>query len=95
MKDNADYKEKVKIRKHEYHINNEELLKHKERLKYKKNVEYHDKLRARAKALYRLRTAGIPKLRRGRQPKPKDKYIDEKPLPKPKGRPRTKAIVNV
>ena len=95
VKDTADYNEKVKIRKHEYYINNKELLKQKERIRYKTNVEYHDKLRARAKALYRLKTADIPKLRRGRKPKPKDEVIDEKPLPKPKGRPKTKAIVNV
>ena len=94
VKDNADYKEKVKMRKHEHYINNKDLLKLKERLKYKSNVKCHDKLRARGKALYKLKTADIPKLRRGRKPKPKDEDIDDKPSPKPKGRPNNKAIVN-
>ena len=71
------------------------MLKLKERLKYKTNVEYHDKFRAIAKALYRAKTADIPKLRRGRKPKAKDDNIDESPLPKPKGRPRSKGVVNV
>ena len=70
-------------------------MKQKDRLKSNNNVEYHDKLRPRATALYRLKTADIPKLRRGRKPKPKDEVIDEKPLPKPKSRPNTEAIVNV
>ena len=95
VKDNADYTEKVKVRKHEYYINNKELLKQKERIRYRNNVEYHDRLRARAKALYRLKTADTLKLRRGRKPKPKDDANDEKQLPKPKGRPKTKGIANV
>ena len=95
VKYNADYKEKVKIRKREYYINNKDLLTQKERNKYRNNVEYHDKLRARAKALYKLKTADIPKLRRVRKPQPQDEDIDDKPSPKPKGRPKAKAIVNV
>ena len=93
VKDNADYKEKVNIRTDEYYINNKDLLKQKERLKYKSSVECHDKLRA--KALEKLKTADIPKLRRGRKPKPKDEDIDDKPSPKPNGRPKTKSTVNV
>ena len=58
-------------------------------------MEHHSKLRARAKALCKLKTADIPKLRRGRQLQPKDEDIDEKPLPEPQGRPASKAIVNV
>ena len=75
MKDNDDYKK----RKHEYYIHNKELFKRKERVRYKNNCEYHDRLRARAKVLYRLKTADIPKLRGGRKPKPKGDDNDEKP----------------
>ena len=52
VKDTSDYKEKVKLRKHEYYINNKEVLKQKERFRYHNNVDYHDRVRARAKALY-------------------------------------------
>ena len=88
-------KRRLKTRKHEYHINNKDLLRQKERLKYKNNVEYHDKLRARAKALYRAKTADIPKIKRCREPHPQAEDIDETTLPKLKGRPKTKVIVNV
>ena len=95
MNDNADYKDKVIIRKHGYYINDKELFKHKERIRYKNNVEYHERLRARAKALHRLKATDIPKLRRGRKPKPKGEETYEKSLPKPKGRPKTKGTGNV
>ena len=68
-----------KISKHEYCIHNKELFKQKERVRYTNNVEYHDRLRAGAKVLYRLKTADIPKLRGGRKPKPKGDDNDEKP----------------
>ena len=71
------------------------MLRQKERLNYKTNVEYHDQVGARAKALYRAKTADIPKLRRGRKPHPKAENIDESPVPRPKGRPKIKAVVNV
>ena len=71
------------------------LLRDKERIRYQSNGEYHDRVRARAKALYRLKTADIPELRRGRKPKPKPVETDGESLPKQKGRPKTKAIVNV
>ena len=66
-----------------------------ERIRCKNNVEQHGRPRARAKALYRLKTADIPKLKKGRKPKPKIEETNEKSLPKPKGRPKTKAVVNV
>ena len=60
------------------------MLRQKERIRLNNNAEYHDRVRARAKALYRLKAADIPKLRRGRKPKPKGKkpmnnhYINQK-----------------
>ena len=71
------------------------MLRTNERLKYKNNVEYHDKVRARAKALSRAKTADIPKLRRGREPHAKVENIDERPMAKPKGSSKIKAVVNV
>ena len=71
------------------------MFRTRERLKYKHNVEYHDKIIARAKALHRAKTADIPKLRRGRKPHPKPDNIDENPVPRLKGRPKMKAVVNV
>ena len=87
VKDSPDYKEKVKLRKHEYYINNKELLRVKERFRYQNNVEYHDRVRARARELYKEHTKDIPKQKRGRKPKPKDEASGETTPPKPKGRP--------
>ena len=64
VNDNPDYKDKVKLRKHEQYINNKELLRAKERYRYQNNVEYHDRVRARARALYKDKTADIPKQKR-------------------------------
>ena len=86
---------KTKIRKHEYYINNKELVRYKERIRYENKAEYHDRVRARAKALHRLKTADIPKQRRGRKPKPQAEETYDKSVPKQKGRPKTKGIVNV
>jgi hypothetical protein len=97
VKDNPDYKEKVSIRKHEYYINNKDLLREKERYRYQNNVEYHDRVRARARALYKEKTADIPKQKRGRKAKPRAEDNDEQSLPKPRrGRPpKMKPVDNV
>ena len=57
-------------------------MKQKERFRYHNNVDYHDRVRARAKALYRI-TADIPKQKRGRTPKPKPGNDDEIKISKP------------
>jgi hypothetical protein len=88
-------KTRSKIRKHKNYTNNKKLFEKTSGLGYKDNVEYHDRFRARAKALYRLKTADIPTLRRSRKPTAKGDETSEKSLPKPKGRPKTKGIVNV
>ena len=79
--------------------NNKELLRVKERYRYHNNVEYHDRVRARARALYKEKTADIPKQKRGRpkKPKPLAEETDAQPLPKPrKGRPpKLKTVDNV
>lgn len=96
VKDNPDYKEKVSIRKHEYYIKNKDLLRERARDKYQNNVDYHDRVRARARALYKEKTADIPKQKKGRKPKLRTEENDEQPLPKPrKGRPsKIKAVDN-
>ena len=43
MKDNPDYKEKVKLRKHDYYIDNKDVLRENEKFRYHNNMEYHDK----------------------------------------------------
>ena len=69
MKDNPDYKEKVKQRKHDYYIKNKDVLREKERYRYHNNQDYHDNVRARARALYKQKTVDIPKQKRGRNQK--------------------------
>ena len=61
-------------------------MKQKERFRYHNNVDYHDRVRARAKALYQ-KTADIPKQKRGRKPKAKHENDDEIKISKPIGRP--------
>ena len=88
IKDDPDYKEKVKLRKHEYYINNKENLREKEKFRYHNNIEYHDKKRARARELYKQKTADIVKMKRGRRPKPKPENDDEIKVVRPRGRPK-------
>lgn len=97
VKDNPEYKDKVSIRKHDYYINNKDLLREKERYRYQNNVEYHDRVRARARALYKEKTADTPKQKRGRKPKPREEENDELSLTKPRrGRPpKIKPVDNV
>ena len=66
------------LKSKKYYINIRNLLRDKERFGFRNNVEYHERVRARAKALSRLKTADIPKQRRGRKPKPKAEETYEK-----------------
>ena len=79
MKDNEDYKEKNRIRKHEYYLRNKDVLRDKVRNRYNNDSEFSDKLKAKARALYHAKTCDIPKKKRGRKPRPKaDNNDDEK-----------------
>ena len=59
------------------------MLRETERYRYQNNVEFHDRVRARARALYKEKTADIPKQKRGRKPKVREEN-DEQSLPKPR-----------
>ena len=73
------------------------MLRIKERYRYQHNAEYHDRVRARARALYKEHTKDIPKQKRGRKPKNKGDEANGEttPPPKPKGGlPKTKVNDN-
>ena len=77
IKENPGYKEKVSIRTRDYYINNKDSLREKERYIYQNNVESHDRVRARARALHKGKTAYIPKHKRGRKQQPRAEYNDD------------------
>ena len=88
MKDNEDFKERLKANKQSYYQKHKDSIREKERTKYINNTEYHDKIRERAKQKYLEKSVDIPKTKRGRKPKPVDE--NNISIPKRRGRPSLK-----
>ena len=90
VKDTDEFKQRLKIAKQQYYLNNKTEIRERERQTYMNDTEYHDKIREKAKLKYKEKTADKIPQKRGRKPKP----VDENAKPKPRGRPRKKSVEN-
>ena len=91
LKLNDDAMEKIRMQKTSYYIKNKELLKDKEGERYNDNNETRERKKEKSNLYYHNKFDNIPKLKRGRKPKPIDP--DEKPkIIRPRGRPPIKHI---
>ena len=83
--------EKLRMRKMEYYIKNKELINDKERDMYNANTEIRERKKEKSNLYYHNKFDAVPKMKRGRKPKPIDP--DETPkIIRPRGRPPTKQI---
>jgi len=83
--------EKLRMRKMEYYIKNKELINDKERDRYNANTEIRERKKEKSNLYYHNKFDAVPKMKRGRKPKPIDP--DETPkIIRPRGRPPTKQI---
>ena len=86
LKLNDDAMEKIRMQKMAYYIKNKELLKDRERERYNTNNEIRERKKEKSILYYHNKHDHIPKLTRGRKPKPIDP--DEPPkIIRPRGRP--------
>jgi len=92
MKDTDEFKQKLKIAKQHYYLNNKADIRERERLKYLNDTEYHDKVREKARAKYKEKTVDRIPQKRGRKPKPVDENAVA--VTKTRGRPRKKVDSN-
>ena len=86
LKLNNDAMDKIRLRNIDYYIKNKEISKDKERERYNTNIETRERKKEKSLLYYHNKNDHIPKLKRGRKPKPIDP--DEPPkIIRPRGRP--------
>ena len=86
LKLNNDAMDKIRLRNIDYYIKNKEISKDKERERYNTNNETRERKKEKSLLYYHNKNDHIPKLKRGRKPKPIDP--DEPPkIIRPRGRP--------
>ena len=86
--------DKIRKQKMEYYIKNKELINDKERERYNANIETQERKKEKSRLYYHNKFDAVPKMKRGRKPKPIDP--DEMPhIRRPRGRPPTKHITTL
>ena len=77
---------KISMQKMDYYIKNKELIRERERDRYNYNTEARERKKEKSNLYYHNKFDNVPKMRRGRPPKPID--INEPPkIIRPRGRP--------
>ena len=78
--------EKIRMQKMDYYIKNKELIREKERARYNENTEARERKKEKSNLYYHIKFDNVPKMTRGRPPKPIDINATPKII-RPRGRP--------
>ena len=78
--------DKIRMQKMDYYIKNKELIREKERARYNENTEARERKKEKSNLYYHIKFDNVPKMTRGRPPKPIDINATPKII-RPRGRP--------
>ena len=78
--------DKIRLQKMDYYIKNKELIREKQRARYNENTEARERKKEKSNLYYHIKFDNVPKMTRGRPPKPIDINATPKII-RPRGRP--------
>ena len=86
IKQDESAMDKIRMQKMDYYIKNKELIREKERARYNENTEARERKKEKSNLYYHIKFDNVPKMTRGRPPKPIDINATPKII-RPRGRP--------
>jgi hypothetical protein len=94
IKEDEEIMFNIRKQKHDYYVNNRDIINEKDRDKYHSNSEFKERKKEQSRINYHKKNDDVPKMKRGRKKKEKDP--DEPPIVvKPRGRPKIVKNIDV